>query len=156
MKNISVEMKLGETTYKMVNEYKDIPIIELVKPMWKNRKKTNLIKWLMQKGNLTVKELSLYLDLSEGVLNSKITRGSFTFDEILIAAYAAGQSFIIMDDCTSESYRIDPIDWFSGYEDKVKEHIQKQRTESYLKKKAELEAQLAELAELKEKYGIKD
>ena len=54
------------------NAAKEIPSVELVNDIWRSRRKSNLVKWLMAKSNVSMDEMASYLDCSKQYLNNKV------------------------------------------------------------------------------------
>lgn len=92
----------------MIDDLKEIQPLELVNSIWSDRRNSNLIKWLMQQSCLSAETLAKYLGIKVSVFNNKLSRGAFSFHELLIAAYACDISFLLSDDTHLVIRRIDP------------------------------------------------
>lgn len=134
---------------------------------WESRPKSNLVKWLMQYGNVTYDEAAIVLNISKSYFNNKLHRNSFSFEDIVAIAQVCGyelafrayDSSIDKDHdalgalpamfCDSEVYeRINKV-YEMREERKRKDEEKLHYQEEYLRMKQEL-------AEYKTKYGIKD
>ena len=73
---------------RLLAVYGDIPMVEIVNGLWETRKKSNLIKWLMMQANLNMDSLAAFLGCTKQYLNNKFNRDSFSFEDIIVAAYA--------------------------------------------------------------------
>lgn len=133
---------------------------------WESRPKSNLVKWLMQYGNVTYDEAAIVLNISKSYFNNKLHRNSFSFEDIVAIAQVCGYELTfraydssIDEDhdtlgalpamfCDSEVYeRINKV-YEMREERKHKDEEKLRYQEEYLRLKQEL-------AEFKEKYGIK-
>ena len=75
--------------------YGDISSIELTGSAWDTRRKSNLIKWLMEKSDIEAPEMAAHLGYSKTYLDNKLQRNSFSFENILKAAEASGYTLIL-------------------------------------------------------------
>ena len=145
--------------------------VETVSDTWKSRPKANLIKWLMKQSGVKLETIANYLGCSVSYLNTKLARDSFSFEDLIIAAYACGYTFILAkNDKAIDSpdvNRLDLVEHFENSEPEVlerintiEEEIQAAKREEYERKKAEYEQELekkkAELERLREEYGIEE
>ena len=60
---------------------KKIPSVGLVNEIWDKRRKSNLVKWLMAKSNVSMEEMADYLDCSKQYLNNKFSRDCFSMED---------------------------------------------------------------------------
>ena len=138
--------------------------VDPVSDTWKARPKANMVKWLMKQSGVGLDTIAEYLGCSVSYLNTKLARDSFSFEDLILAAYACGYTFTLADNNGEGEavYRVDILRHFENKAPEVLERIdaieedtqtQKQRREEYEKKKAELEA---ELERMKEEYGVED
>lgn len=65
--------------------------------IWKNRKKSLLVKEIMEFANLSDTDISNALGISMSYYNNKLSRNSFDFGEILIIIEMAGLNVTIND-----------------------------------------------------------
>ena len=79
--------------YKALPIYKNIALVEPVSDTWKNRPKANIVKWLMKQSGVGLEEVAAHLGCSVSYLNNKLSRESFSFEDLILAAYAS-TSFI--------------------------------------------------------------
>lgn len=142
-----------------LKEYGDLPVSKLepiytVSKTWENRPKANMVKWLMDKSGVSLDTLASYLGCSRQYLNNKLTRDSFSFDDLVIAAYACGFTFTLtsneVKDGKQDVYRVDLGEYFKASPD-VLDRISNIKNESvvadnlraeYQKKMAELEEEM--------------
>lgn len=61
-------------------------MIELTDPRWADRPKSNLVNWLSKNSNVNRKELAVLLNVSDAYFENKMTRNSFSLEDILLAA----------------------------------------------------------------------
>lgn len=87
--------------------YTDVPIIPVVSATYKNRKRSNLVKWLMREGGLTVQETADRIGITKECLNKKLVRNSFTIEDILRIARIANKSVFIIDNDTGKAMRLE-------------------------------------------------
>ena len=86
--------------------YTDVPVIPIVSATYKNRKRSNLVKWLMREGGLTVQETADRIGITKECLNKKLVRNSFTIEDILGVSKAANKSVFIIDNETGKAMRL--------------------------------------------------
>jgi len=86
--------------------YTDVPPIPIVSATYKTRKKSNLIKWLMREGDLSVREMAMRIGTTKEYLNNKLVRNSFSLEDILCASKAANKSVFIVDNETGKAMRL--------------------------------------------------
>lgn len=87
--------------------YTDVPVVPIVSATYKNRKRSNLIKWLMREGGLTVQETADRIGITKECLNKKLVRNSFTIEDILRIARIANKSVFIVDNDTGKAMRLE-------------------------------------------------
>ena len=151
---------------KAFNKYRSAPLnkstaaVEPVSDTWAGRPKANLVKWLMLQTNTEIEKVADYLGISVGYLNIKLTRDSFSFDDLVLAAYACGYSFVVINNDVEVNdpnfYRIDMLKYFENNEDQVLERIAEIEEKEHREKREEYERKKAELARMKEEYGFED
>lgn len=86
--------------------YTDVPVIPIVSVTYKNRRRSNLIKWLMREGGLTVQETADRIGTTKEYLNNKLVRDSFSIEDILRVSKAANKSVFIVDNETGKAMRL--------------------------------------------------
>lgn len=86
--------------------YTDVPVIPIVSATYKNRRRSNLIKWLMREGSLTVQETADRIGTTKEYLNNKLVRDSFSIEDILRVSKAANKSVFIVDNETGKAMRL--------------------------------------------------
>ena len=141
---------------------KEMKPLELVNSIWSDRRNSNLIKWLMQQSCLSAETLADYLGIKVSVFNNKLSRGAFSFHELLIAAYACDFSFVLSDDTGLVTRRIDPqaelgaesAEWvrISALKDKITLEQKKTLYEDKVREYHQLEQDLAQLKQEIEDY----
>ena len=123
-------------------------VIEPVSETWAERKRSNLVKFMMAGAGETAKSIGKYLDMSRGTFNCKLATDCFSFTELIALGYACGYSFQIVSP-DGEPFLIDPVDYLKSENPFLLEVITALREKEYLQKKAEFE-------QMKEKYGFDD
>ncbi len=146
-----------EAVEAFLKEYGDLPVnslepIYIVSKTWENRPKANMVKWLMDKSGVSLDTLASYLGCSRQYLNNKLTRDSFSFDDLLIAAYACGFTFTLtsneVKDGKQDVYRVDLGEYFKASPD-VLDRISNIKNENIIADniRAEYQKKMAELEE---------
>ncbi len=138
----------------------DLSSIDMISPTWERRPKANLVKWLMQTGNVSMDTIAEYLKCSKQYLNNKLNRDSFSFDDLLIVAYACGFTFTLTsneeDPEKRSSFQVDFVDYFRACNDSVLVRISEIENQSKAAKRAEYELKKAELERMKKEFGFED
>lgn len=142
-----------------------------VSDTWKSRPKANMVKWLMKQSCVGLDTLAEHLGCTVSYLNTKLARDSFSFEDLIIVAYACGYTFVLANNNGEEDpvFRVDIIRHFENSDPDVLERInaieeraqtRAARREEYEKKKAEIEQeyarQKAELEKMREENGIEE
>ena len=152
--------------YSLIKKYRSLPVnkntahVEAVSDTWKTRPKANMIKWLMKQSGTSLESVAEHLGCSVSYLNNKLNRDSFSLDDLILAAYACGYSFVLVKNDELIDYpamcRLDLLEYFRYSDPEVlkrinaiEEGVQKARREEYEQKKAELER-------MKKEYGFED
>ena len=140
-----------------------------VSDTWKARPKANMVKWMMKQSGVGLETIAEHLGCQVNYLNTKLARDSFSFEDLIIVAYACGYTFVLANNNGGEEpvFRVDIIRHFENREPEVLERInaieeraqtQAARREEYEKRKAEIEEeyakQKAELERMRAEYGI--
>jgi hypothetical protein len=118
---------------------------------FKTRQESNIIKWCLKQSELTRDKMAEAIGFNINVFNNKLSRSSFTFRELIIAAYMAGYDFALCskNDMNAPPIRITLEEYFNGNCEtlsKIKESVYREKYDA-LKK---------ELISMKIKYGFKD
>lgn len=147
--------------YKALPVNRNIAPVEPVSDTWKNRPKANMVKWLMKQSGVSLEEVAAHLGCSVSYMNNKLTRDSFSFEDLILAAYACGYTFVLVNNneeiSSEDSFRVDLFQHFENEEGKaVLERINAIEEEKKAAKRAEYEAKKAELARMKAEYGFED
>ena len=150
---------LFSVIYKALPINKSIAPVEPVSDTWKNRPKANMVKWMMKQSGTSLEEIAAHLGCSVSYLNNKLTRESFSFEDLLLAAYACGYTFVLVNNneeiSSDDSFRVDLLKHFEN-DQKVLGRINAIEEEKKQAKRAEYEAKKAELAKMKAEYGFED
>ena len=145
--------------YKSLPVNKNIAPVEPVSDTWKNRPKANMVKWMMRQSGTSLDEVAGHLGCSVSYLNNKLTRESFSFEDLLLAAYACGYTFVLVNNNEEingeDSFRVDLLQHFES-EKEVLERINSIEEKKKAAKRAEYEAKKAELERMKAEYGFED
>ena len=145
-----------EAVDKILKLHGDTPLNN--NPKWENRPRTKLIKTLIEQSNIDLETLAEYLDCSKQYLNNKISRDSFSIDDLIIAAYVCGYDLILASregDKNRPVIRITKDKYFPS-DDKTLARIEKIDQKRKAEIKAEYERKKAELERMKEQYGLED
>ncbi len=134
---------------------KKIPSVGLVNEIWDKRRKSNLVKWLMAKSNVSMEEMADYLDCSKQYLNNKFSRDCFSMEDTVIAAYACDCTLAVMSNDGRNIQRLDPEEFLSGDEEAWK-RVTALRDKSVRNRRAEYEQRKAELERMRREYGFED
>lgn len=65
-------------------------MIELTNPKWVDRPKSNLVNWLLKNSNAERKELAMLLGITGAAFDNKMSRNSFSVEDILLIADVCG------------------------------------------------------------------
>lgn len=135
--------------------YGDIPVVEIVNGLWEKRKKSNLIKWLMMQADLSMDSLAAYFGCTKQYLNNKFNRDSFSFEDIIVAAYACDYTMTFLANDGSSKRRIDAENFFDK-DAETWERISGLKAVTKDSKRVEYERKKAELERMKQEYGFED
>ena len=145
--------------YKSLPVNKNIAPVEPVSDTWRNRPKANMVKWMMKQSGTSLEEIAAHLGCSVSYLNNKLTRESFSFEDLILAAYACGYTFVLVNNneeiSSEDSFRVDLLRHFES-EQEVLDRINAIEEKKKQAKRAEYEAKKAELARMKAEYGFED
>lgn len=120
--------------------------------IFNERPKSRIIKWLMNESSVSTSLLAEYLGCSTQTLRNKLSKDSFSLDDIIIAAYACGYSLSLVGKNIQDEEQnylvIDPASYFehtdNGETLKRMTDLEKRNTkelqEEYDRLKAELES----------------
>lgn len=153
--------KYGDLPVSSLGEvFPDVDPIDFVSATWEDRPKANMVKWLMSKGRVSLDTIAEYLGCSRQYLNNKLTRDSFSFDDLVIVAYACGFSFTLTSNSEDQekrsTYRVDIVDYFKACDDDVLVRISDIEKKSKEAKRAEYESKKAELERMRQEFGFED
>lgn len=138
--------------------------VDPVSEKWKTRPKANMVKWMMKQSGVGLESIAEHLGCSISYVNTKLARDSFSFEDLIIIAYACGFTFVLADNKGEGEavYRVDLIRHFENNEPEVLERIDQieeraQKRDEYEKEKAEMELEMERRLQLiREKYGIEE
>ena len=146
--------------------YLALPVNKETKPVgsvsdtWKGRPKANLVKWLMQRSGTSLDNVAAYLGCSVNYLNNKLSRDSFSFDDLILVAYACGYTFVLTGNneevTNANSYRVDLLSFFEDNDPDTLSRISKIEDAKQQAARKEYEEKKTELERLKAKYGFDD
>lgn len=120
---------------------------------WKTRKKSLLVRAMFSRGK-GLKEIVPYLGISEPYFFNKLTRNSWSFEDLMIIADAEGLHFGLIDDNSELQFSIKFEDWFRDYDDKVLEREQSLKAKVREEKRKEYEELKAKLDAMNKTYGF--
>lgn len=139
---------------------KDTKPVDSVSDTWKGRPKANLVKWLMQQSDTSLDTIASYLGCSTNYLNNKLSRDSFSFDDLILVAYACGYTFVLVGNNeevgSHNSYRVDLLNFFEENDPDSLSRISKLEAEKQQAIRKEYEEKKAELERMKAAYGFED
>ena len=138
---------------------KKIAPVETVSETWSDRPKANMVKWLMKRSGTSLDTVAEYLGCTVNYLNNKLTRDSFSFEDLILVAYACGYTFTLVNNekaDETDSFRVDLFQHFAISEPKVLERINRMEEEKIKAAREEYEQKKAELERMKAEYGFED
>ena len=139
---------------------KNIAPIDTVSGTWEDRPKANMVKWLMKQSGASLETVAAHLGCTVSYLNNKLTRDSFSFDDLILVAYACGYTFVLVNNNeevdSPDSFRVDLMQYFKGSNPEALERINKIEEDRQRARREEYEAKKAELERMKKEYGIED
>lgn len=122
----------------------EVEVIRPLKKLWENRPKSNLIQFMMKQSGVDRNRLTRYFGKRVDLFNNKLNRNTFTFEEIVTAAYACGFNIAFIKD--EKIWLISRKDYMSPYAIDMAKKIFKEDLEDleekrkrYLALKAEME-----------------
>lgn len=129
-----------------------------VSTTWEDRPKSYIIKWMMEQSGIGVDKLAEYLGFSKQYFNNKLSRDSFSFDDLLVAAYACGYSiaFNSNDPESRDSFEVNLKEYFQNYDEEVLERIEEIKDREKKIRRMEYEKMKEELERMKTEYGFED
>ena len=136
------------------NAAKEIPVVELVNEIWRTRRKSNLVKWFMNKSGVSMDEMASYLDCSKQYLNNKFSRDCFSVEDTMIAAYACDYKLAVVSS-DGTVYALEPEEYL-GSDEKTWQHIQELKEKNADLRRREYETKKAELERMRREYGFDD
>ena len=130
--------------------------VETVSETWRSRQKSNIIKWLMKKSGVDAETMAKYLKCkSKETFNNKLNRDVFSFDELIIAAYACNYTVTLLSNNGTDQRKITAEDFFKENKE-TWERISGLKNDIRESKRAEYEQKKAELEQMKKEYGFED
>ncbi len=149
--------KIGDYSF---NKLEGVKTVDVVSPKWENRPKSNLVKWLMDKSDISLDDLAAALGYSPSYLNNKFHRDSFSLEDLIVVAYICGFSLTFTsnnpDQEKQESYQIDVKEFFSASDADTLMKIVEYEQNMKKRKKAEYDELKAKLEKLKAEFGFED
>lgn len=134
--------------------------VEPVSDTWKARPKANMVKWLMKDSGANLETVAEHLGCSVSYLNTKLARDSFSFEDLILVAYACGYTFVLVKNNEAIDYpavhRVDLRSHFENSDPEVLERINAIEEKIQNEHRAEYEKKKAELERMKAEYGIED
>lgn len=115
---MSVSNNKTEASAEIINDILDRigdQQIKYINQKWESRPRSNIMKWLMNENEIDVPTMANILGLTVGSFNSKLARGSFSFDDLLLAATACDFTITFIDNKTNSCHSINPALYFSNY-----------------------------------------
>lgn len=155
-----VEQYLKENEIAPLSLVEGIPTITPVNSKWKDRPKSNIIKWFMETSGRTSEEVSNGLDCNDAYFNNKLYRDSFSLEDILIAAYICGYAVtftsINTDIDKRSTYQIDTQDYFRATDAEALQRLWTYEKDLRERKKEQYKILKAQLERMKDEFGFED
>lgn len=143
-----------------LNQIADVEAVEPVSETWKDRPKSNIVKWLMDKSGRSLEEIAESLGCKPSYLNNKLHRDSFSLDDMIIVAYVCGYAITITsnnpDDEERSTFQIDVREYFGSSNPDALRNLYEYEKRMKIQKKAEYDALKARLEQMKTEYGFED
>lgn len=134
--------------------------VEPISETWQGRPKSNMVKWMMKQSGVGLDTIAEYLDCSVNYLNTKFARDSFSFEDIIIVAYACGYTFTLANNNGEDEpvYRVDILKHFEHSAPEILKRIDgiEEKSQLMKEKREEYEQKKAELERMKAEYGFED
>lgn len=121
-------------------------MIELTDPRWLDRQKSNLINWLMKNSNVSRKDISVLLNVSQPYFENKMSRNSFSLEDILLVADLCGFSVAVVSKKDRSVHELNFRDFVGD--------ISAQSERLLLMKRKEYEQLKAQVKKLEEEFGF--
>lgn len=122
-------------------------MIELTGPRWVDRPKSNLVNWLLKNSNAERKELAMLLGINRAAFDNKMTRNSFSVEDILLIADACGFSIAVVSKTDRSVHELN-FRYFVG-------DISEQSEKFLSLKRAEYDRLKEKAKKLEEEFGFK-
>lgn len=130
-----------------------IPEIPIVREAYRGKPKSNILLYLMDKGNFSRVDICKLLGLKNSTyIDNMLHRDSLDLDKVMALLNAAGMSMCLLDENDNPVVKIDPydflyksnMDYIINYKD-FKDKNRKEKYEEYLKLKEKLKQYEEEL-----------
>ena len=141
---------------KILRNHGEILIVTAVNETWAERKRSNLVKFMLTGAEESVKTISKCFDISDKQFWNKLTNDSFSFTDLMAVAYACDYSFQIVSNEDGARYLIEPVDYLRTYDEELLQRIEALREKKTSPEYAEYLRKKAELEEMKKRYGFDD
>lgn len=96
-----------------------IPEVPIMTETWRERKKSNLVKWLMSRFDLigNTDFAAEIVGCSVQYFNGKLHRDSFSIDDIIALTEATDLTICFLDKNGNPVNKISAYEWFDGYKE---------------------------------------
>ncbi|MCR5089099.1 MAG: hypothetical protein K6C08_06270 [Oscillospiraceae bacterium] len=163
---IAAPVALTAAMLSLTKAYSSLPVnkklssVDVVSDTWKSRSKANTVKWLMQHSDTSLEKVAEYLGCTVHYLNNKLTRDSFSYEDMILIAYACGYTYVLVNNNEEadipDSYRVDLIGHFQNGAPETLKRIAEIEEKARNGKREEYERKKAELEKMKKEYGFED
>lgn len=122
-------------------------MIELTDPRWLDRPKSNLVNWLLKNSNVKRQDLIVLLNVSKPYFENKMSRNSFSLEDILLAADLCNFSLALVSKKDRSVHELNYRDFVGDISEQSERFLSMKRAEyDQLKEKAR---------RLEEEFGFK-
>ena len=129
--------------------------VTTVKPIWENRPRSNIIKWMSMESKTPISKIAEYLGTNVRYLDTKFNRDSITIDDLLIAAHACGYKLALLDS-NEWPIDIDMVEYFTGYDEDALKRVEELDMQDPNKAKQLYEEMKLKMQKMKQEYGFED
>lgn len=112
-------------------------MIELTNPKWVDRPKSNLVNWLLKNSNAKREELAMLLGITRVAFDNKMTRNSFSVEDILLIADVCNFSIAAVSKTDRSVHELNFRDFVGDISEQSEKFLSLKRAEyDQLKEKA--------------------
>ncbi|MGI6105125.1 MAG: hypothetical protein ACOYD7_02910 [Raoultibacter sp.] len=127
---------------------------------WQSHPKSNMVKWMMDRAQISVERLSRYLGCKPQSLRNKMFRDSFSIDDLVATSYACGFTITFLENEApgrgEEFLVIDPELFFEKSNPAALDRLKAADDKEMAEKEARYRKLVAELKEMQSELGIEE